>query len=257
MDSPAVDDAGARAIDGRMVTVDTPDGAAEAFFVAPDRGRHPAVILWPDVAGLREAYETMARRLAGAGYAVLAVNQYYRSTKLPVFATFAEWRTDEGRAKVGPMREAITPEGVTRDGAAFAAWLDRQQAVDPARKQASAGYCMGGPYTFLTAAAVPERVGAIACLHGSALVTDAPTSPHALFSKMQAAALICIAQNDDERDPEAKTRLREAAEAAQIAAEIEVYPAQHGWCTLDSPVYDEAQAERAWAHMLATFERHL
>jgi carboxymethylenebutenolidase len=242
---------------GRMVSVDTADGAAEAFFVTPSDGQHPGVILWPDVAGLRDAYKTMATRLAGEGYAVLAVNPYYRSSKLPVLASFAEWRTEEGKQKIAPMREAITPEGITKDGAAFVAWLDRQQVIDKTKKLGSMGYCMGGPFTFRTAAAEPERVGAIASFHGGGLVGDDATSPHKLFAAMKAAALICIAQNDDDKEPEAKSTLRQAAEQAKIPAEIEVYPAQHGWCTIDSPVYDEAQAERAWQRMLATFERHL
>jgi carboxymethylenebutenolidase len=241
----------------RLVAIDTPDGQAEAFFVAPASGKHPGVLVWPDVAGLRDAYKTMATRLAGEGYAVLVVNQYYRSSKLPLLSTFAEWRTQEGKAKLGPMREAITPEGISKDGAAFAAWLDQQQQVDTARKLGTTGYCMGGPFTFRTAAAAPKRVGVVASFHGGGLVTEEPTSPHALLPKMKAAALICIAQNDDERDPKAKDTLREAADKAKVVAEIEVYPAQHGWCTIDSPVYDEKQAERAWARMLATFEKHL
>lgn len=129
--------------------------------------------------------------------------------------------------------------------------------VDGGKKLASSGYCMGGPFTFRTAAAVPERVGAIASFHGGGLVTEESTSPHTLLSEMKAAALVCIAANDDERDPQAKVALRKAAEAAGLPAEIEVYPAQHGWCTIDSPVYDEAQAERAWTRMLETFARHL
>lgn len=241
----------------RNVTIDTPDGTAEGFFVAPKSGRYPGVLLWPDVAGLRDAYRTMATRLASAGYAVLVVNPYYRSTKLPLFTTFAEWRTEEGRKRVQPMRDALTHEAITRDGAAFVAWLDRQPEVDRARKLATTGYCMGGPFAFRTAAAAPERVGVIASFHGGGLVTDESTSPHLLLSKLRGAALICIAQNDDEREPEAKTELQKAAAAAGVPAEIEVYPAQHGWCTIDSPVYDEEQAERAWARMLATFEQYL
>lgn len=248
---------GTLATSQRNVTIATPDGSAEAFFVAPASGRRPGVVVWPDVAGLRSAYQSMATRLAGAGYAVVVVNQYYRSTKLPIFETFSDWRTEAGKAKIGPMREALTPEAIARDGAAFAAWLDRQPEVDTGRKLATTGYCMGGPYTFRTAAAAPERVGAIASFHGGGLVTEEPSSPHLLFAKMKARALICIAQNDDEREPEAKTKLRSAADAARISADIEVYPAQHGWCTTDSPVYDEAQAERAWARMLALFAGHL
>ena len=245
------------AITAKMVSIEMPEGTAEAFFVMPKAGQHPGVLMWPDVAGLRDSYKTMATRLAEAGYAVLVVNQYYRSTKLPVLGSFAEWRTDQGKKRITPMREAITPQGVASDGAAFIAWLDQQEPVDKAKKLASCGYCMGGPFTFRTAAAVPERVGAIASFHGGGLVTDEPTSPHLLFPNMDAAALICIAQNDDEREPEAKAKLRQAAAAANVPVEVEVYPAQHGWCTIDSPVYDEAQAERAWARMLAVFERYL
>ena len=241
----------------RRVSIDTADGIAEAFFVSPKTGSYPAVVMWPDVAGLRDAYRTMAKRLAGAGYAVLAVNPYYRSSKLPVLKAFAEWRTEEGRARIRPMRNALTPEAVTRDGAAFTAWLDQQPEVDRNKKTGTCGYCMGGSFTFRTAVAAPERVGAIASFHGGGLVSDKPTSPHKLFSRMKATALICIAQNDDARQPDAKTQLGAAAKAADIQAEIEVYPAQHGWCTIDSPVYAEAEAERAWARMLALFERNL
>ncbi len=241
----------------RRVTIATPDGAAEAFFVAPSSGRHPGVLMWPDVAGLREAYEKMATRLAAEGHAVLVVNPYYRSAKLPVLTSFAEWRTEEGKKRIAPMREALTPEAVTRDGAAFVAWLDQQAEVDTGRRLAVVGYCMGGPFTVRTAAAAPSRVGAIASFHGGGLATKEPNSPHLLFTKMKAAALICIATNDHEREPEAKGMLEKAAEAAKIPAEIEVYPAQHGWCTIDSPVYDAAQAERAWARMLALFRAHL
>jgi len=241
----------------RKATIPTADGTAEGFFAAPKQGKHPGVIVWPDVAGLREAFEKMATRLAGDGYAVLAVNHYYRSSKLPILETFSEWRTDEGKAKIAPMREALTPEAVTRDAAAYSKWLDEQPEVDTARKLGTTGYCMGGPFTFRTAAAAPERVGAIGSFHGGGLVTQEPDSPHQLLPKMKAAALICVAQNDDGRDPDAKTTLRKAAEAAEVPAEIEVYPAQHGWCVIDSPVYDEAQAERAYGRLLALLQKHL
>ena len=242
---------------GKRVVVDMPEGKAEAFFVAPTQGAHPGVVLWPDIAGLRTAYETMATRLASAGYAVLAVNQYYRSSSLPVLSGIAEWRTEAGRAKVAPMRAALTDQAVSSDGKAFAEWLDAQPQVDKRRKLGSAGYCMGGPFTFRTAAAAPDRVGAIASFHGGGLVKADAGSPHRLIEKINAALLICIAQNDDTREPEAKNQLRAAAEAAGRPAEIKVYAAQHGWCTIDAPVYNKPEAELAWSRMLQTFERYL
>ena len=241
----------------RTVQVMTPDGTMDGFFVHPANGKHPAVILWPDIAGLRDAYKMMATQLAASGYAVLVVNQYYRSARAPVLASFAEWRTDAGRARLQPMIAQLNPAVTTRDAGAFIAWLDAQPEVDTARKIASSGYCMGGPFTFRTAAANPARVGAIASFHGGGLVTDAPDSPHLLIDDFSAAMLIAIAQNDDERAPTHKDVLRSTASAASRPAEIEVYPAQHGWCTIDSPVYAAAEAERAWGRMLALFAERL
>jgi carboxymethylenebutenolidase len=246
-------------VTGRMVTITTPDGMADAWFVTPTTGKHPAVILWPDIAGLRDAYKTMAARLAGAGYAVLAVNPYYRGARSPVLETLVAWQTPDGQARLKPLIAALTPAGTTRDATAFVAWLDRQGEVDTTRAVGTNGYCMGGPYTVRTAAAVPGRVGAAASFHGAGLVNAAAgaDSPHLLLAKTRAAFLFAIAQNDDARAPDDKITLKAAAAAAGRPAEIEVYPAQHGWCTIDAPVYDEAQAEKAWGRMLALFKANL
>ena len=236
------------------VTVTTPDGSADGFFVHPGQGKHPAVIMWPDVAGLRDAYKEMARRLASSGYAVLVVNHYYRSAKAPIMDSMAQWRTPEGQAKLKPMIAAITPQGVTTDTMALVAWLDRQGAVDRSRGVGTCGYCMTGPFTVRAAAAVPRRVKAAASFHGGGLVTTAPDSPHRLLGSTDAAYLFAIARNDDARAPGDKDALRAAAKAAGRAAEVEVYNADHGWCTLDAPTYDKAEADRAGARMLALFK---
>lgn len=237
----------------RMVTLATPDGQLDAFFVHPAKGKYPAVILWPDIAGLREAYQVMARRLAADGHAVLVLNQYYRSAPAPHFAAIAEWRTPEGQAKLKPMIPLLTPEAIERDAKAAVAWLDAQRAVNTKRGIGSSGYCMGGPFTVRTAHAAPDRVRAAASFHGGGLVTDKPDSPHQLLKGTKAGYLFAIARNDDARAPGDKDALRAAAAAASRPAEVEVYPADHGWCTIDAPVFDKAQADRAWARMLALF----
>ena len=246
-------------VSGRAVSIKTPDGETDAWFVAPTTGKHPAVILWPDIAGLRDAYNTMAARLAGAGYAVLAVNHYYRGAKAPVLDSLVAWRTPEGQAKLKPLIAAISPASIVRDAKAYVAWLDTQGEVDTARRIGTCGYCMTGGYTVRTAAAVPDRVGAGASFHGAGLVDpDAGAdSPDKLLAKTRAAYLFAIAQNDDARAPDEKTVLKAAAAAAGRTAEIEVYPAQHGWCTIDAPIYDEVQAEKAWSRLLALFKANL
>ena len=236
-----------------MVTIPTPDGTADAFFVHPGKGKHPAIILWPDIAGLREAKKAMARRLAGDGFAVLVVNQYYRNARAPVLQSFAEWRTPEGQARLKPMIAAISPEGIEHDGAAFVRWLDGQNAVDKARGIGTGGYCMGGPFAIRTAHAASSRVRAAASFHGGSLVTDRPDSPHRLLAATKASYLIAIARNDDAKAPNDKVVLKEVAAAAGRPAEIEVYQADHGWTVPDSPVYDAAEADRAYARALALY----
>ena len=240
------------------VEVPTPDGTTDCHFVHPSSGSHPGVLIWPDALGLRPAFEQMARRLAESGYAVLVVNPYYRNERVPFLPEGASFRDEEVRQKIFPLMRSLTPERTVTDAEAFVGFLDSRDAVARERKMGTAGYCMGGSMTKRTAAALPDRIGAGASFHGGRLVTDSPDSPHRLVGSMRASYLFAIAENDDADDPDAKTALRAAFDAAGLPAEIEVYAGTlHGWCPPDSHVYDEAQAERAWSRMLALFETAL
>ncbi len=238
------------------VTITTPDGAADCYFVHPARGRHPGVLMWPDIRGLRPAFRQMGRRLAESGYAVLVVNPFYRNARSPVVQPGESFSDPAVRGRLMPMAQALNATTAATDATAFIGFLDAQAAVDTGRKIGTAGYCMGGPLVMRTAS-VSARIGAGASFHGAGLATDQPTSPHLLIPQMKASFLIAVAQNDDARTPQEKDTLRAAFAAQQLDAEIEVYPAQHGWCPPDSQVYDEAQAERAWSRMLALFARAL
>lgn len=239
------------------VSIPTRDGTMDPFFVHPARGEAAAVIIWPDIAGLRPAFEAMARRLASEGYAVLVANPYYRDVKAPQFADFADFMVQKGFEKVGPWRGKLEARAIMSDATSLAAWLDAQEAVDRNRGIGNQGYCMGGPFTVWTAAAVPSRVRAAASFHGGGLVREGEMSPHRLLDETKASFLFAIAQDDDAKQPESKTELRRAADAANRPVEIEVYPAAHGWSVPDSPVYEPAQAERAWARLLALYQRAL
>ena len=247
--------ANAQAVSEADIDVTTPDGVADCYFVHPTSGAHPGVLIWPDAFGLRSAKKQMGRRLAESGYSVLVVNQYYRTQRAPIVNTtnFAEVRD-----KLRPLMGSLNAGTQTRDARAFVSFLDTQPAVDRNRKMGTMGYCMGGPFTMRTAAAVPDRIGAAASFHGGGLVTDQADSPHLLVPEMKAHYLFAIAENDDRNQPEAKDVLRDAFARAGLPAEIEVYAgAMHGWCPPDSTVYHEAQAERAWSRLLALFENAL
>jgi carboxymethylenebutenolidase len=250
--------ANALAVTEQEVLVPTPDGQADCYFVHPASGRHPAVIVWPDISGIRPAFRAMGKRLAESGYAVLVVNPYYRSAKGAVIPAGKTFRDPGMRELLLPLARSLSPETCVTDGRALVAYLDQQAAVDNKRKIGTTGYCMTGSYTLRLAAAMPERIGAGGSFHGGGLATDEPDSPHLLAPRLQAEFLIAIAENDDERNPREKERLRQAFDEAGVTAEIEVYAgAQHGWCPPDSAVYNEAQAERAWNKLLALLQRTL
>src|SRR5262245_47326329 len=254
----ATSPANAQMVAEQEVNITTPDGVMDAHFVAPAQGAHPAVLVWPDIMGLRPAFRQMGKRLAESGYAVLVVNPFYRVKKAPTAPERPDFNDPATRTALFGLASGLTQETAFTDAKAFISYLDAQPAVDRKRKVGTTGYCMGGPLTMRTAAAVPERVGAGASFHGGGLVTDKPDSPHLLIPKMKARYLFAIAGNDDEKEPKSKDVLRESFAKAKLPAEIEVYKgSMHGWCPPDSPVYNEALAEKAWSRLLALFKTAL
>lgn len=240
------------------VIIKTPDGEAEAHFVHPASGKHPAVLVWVDAFGLRPAFKQMGKRLAESGYAVLTPNPYYRTSKVPALPAGLDFAKPDDRAQIMKVMSSLSPTTHVTDAKAFGAFLDSQAAVDTKKKMGTTGYCMGGPMTVRTAAALANRVGAAGSFHGGGLVTDKPDSPHLLAPTIKAQYLFCIAENDDKQQPDAKDVLRKSFSEAKLKAEIEVYAgAMHGWCPPDAAVYNQAQAEKAWSRLLATFKEAL
>jgi len=247
--------ANAVAVTESDVNITTPDGTADSYFVHPSTGTAAGVLIWPDIFGLRPAVRQMGKRLAESGYSVLVVNPFYRTKKAPT--------ADKGAATpiadLRPLAGSLNEKTHMTDAKAFIAWLDQQSSVAKNRKIGTQGYCMGGPMAFRTAAAVPERVGAVASFHGgNGLATDMPNSPHLQASKSKAQFLICIADNDDKQQPNEKDILKETFAKANLPAEIEVYTGcAHGWCPPDSGVYNEPGAEKAWSRLLVLYGKAL
>lgn len=240
------------------VEVKTPDGTADAaLFYPTGKGTWPAVLIWTDIAGLRPVFRDMGRRLASQGYVVLVPNPFYRSIKGVVATPGFDFAKPEDRARVMGYRQAMTNEGVDKDATAYLAFLDAQPQTNKKKKVGVQGYCMGGPLSFRTAAAVSNRIGAVGSFHGGGLTTKAPDSPHLLIPKTNASYLVAVAKNDDEKQPESKDILKAAFAEAKKSATVEVYPAAHGWCVKGSQVYDEAAAEKAWAELTKLYKSSL
>jgi carboxymethylenebutenolidase len=252
------EDTGARPVTERDVSVKTADGSADAALFYPSgKGKWPAVLMWPDILGLRPVFREMGKRLAAQGYVVLVPNPYYRARKAPVVEGPFDFNNKDDMAKIRGLREGLTDAMVDRDSAAFITFLDAQPQTDRKRKAGVQGYCMSGPLSFRTAAVRPDRIGAVATFHPGALVTDKPSSPHLLIPRTRTAYLVLIAKNDAEKMPKEKPDLDAAFAAAHRTAKVEVYPANHGWTVAGSQTYDEQQAERAWAELLPFYRANL
>jgi len=241
------------------VLIKTDDGNCDAALFHPaGKGRWPAVLIWPDALGLRPAFRDMARRLAAAGYVVLVPNPFYRSRPAPVFTGPFDFGNADDRAKLAIIRAPLIPEAVMRDSVAFLGFLDAQKVTNKKAKAGVQGYCMGGPMTLQTSAALPARIGAAGSFHGGGLVTDKADSPHLLVPKIQAQCYFGIASNDDKAQPTAKDSLKAAFAAVNGVAKIEVYSdALHGWCVPGSAIYNQVAAEKAWGELLALYQRAL
>lgn len=245
-------------VKGRDVAIKTDDGTCDAYFVAPVEGKHPGVLVWPDIRGLRPAFRQMADRLAGEGYAVLTVNPFYRWQKSPVVDAANDWSNDAVRQKLFGYLKQLTRPIVETDAKAHLAFLDAQKEVDTKRRIGTTGYCMGGAMTIYTAALDPNRVGAAASFHGGGVATDKPDSPHLLIGDTNAGYLFAIADNDDKEAPNEKVLLKEALAPSPHWHEVEVYAgAMHGWCPPDGRAYNETAAEKAWGRMLELFKAEL
>ena len=251
----------AKQVIDRDVDVRTSDGVCDAVFIHPAKGTHPGVLLWHDSPGLRPVIRDLGKRIAGEGYSVLVPNLFYRAHRAPVFDDSFDYANHPAdREKYArTVASFLAPGAAERDALAYVAFLDAQRQVNRKKKIGTHGYCLGGPYIMKAAAALPDRIGAGASLHGGFLVTNKPDSPHLLAPKIKARLYFAIASDDDKREPEVKTTLREALSAAKVRAEIEVYPnALHGWCVPDSKAAeDKEDAERAWSKLVTLYKEAL
>lgn len=240
------------------VMVPTPDGSADAALFHPaGSGPWPAVLMWPDILGLRPVFREMGRRLAAEGYTVLVPNPFYRAKRAPVVTGAFDFNKSEDRAKLTSLREALTDSAIDRDATALITFLDQQKQVDRRKGAGVQGYCFSGPFAFHTAAVRSDRIRAVGSFHGGGLVTKEASSPHLLIPKTKAGFVVAIARNDDQKEPEAKDVLKAAFAAAKRPAVVDVYPADHGWCVPGSQAYNEPAAERAWAELLKLYRSNL
>ena len=182
------------------VMIETGDGNADVVLFHPaGKGSWPAVLLWPDILGLRPVFREMGRRLAAEGYTVLVPNPFYRSQRAPVVTGTFDFSKPEDRARLMALRDKLTDADVESDAAAYIKFLDKLKQVNRRKGVGVQGYCFSGPVAFRTAAVRSDRIRAVGSFHGGGLVTKEPSSPHLLIPKTKAEFLVAIARNDDQK----------------------------------------------------------
>lgn len=235
-------------------TITTADGTCNVTLTVPDgTGPWPGVVMYPDAGGPRAAFDEMAARLAGLGYAVLVPDIYYRDAGWAPFDMGTVFDDHEERKRLFSMIQKVTPEFMAADAVAFFDYLAARPEVT-GETFGTTGYCMGGRTSLVVAGRVPERVAVAMSFHGGGLASDDPGSPHLLADKMKAVVYVGAAENDKSfTEDDAKT-LGVALTGAGVEHTIEFYPAAHGFAVPDHvAAYDAAAAERHWQAMEHVF----
>jgi carboxymethylenebutenolidase len=238
-------------------SVTTPDGTCVVRLFTPDgEGPWPGVVMYPDAGGVRDAFEEMAARLAGFGYAVLLPDVYYRLGDWAPIDMKTVFGDPDERKRLMSMIGSVTPDTMAVDAGAFFDYLAGRPEVGGDRF-GTTGYCMGGRTSLMVAGRQPDRVAAAASFHGGGLATDSPDSPHLLADNIQAAVYVAGAENDGSFTPEQAEQLDKALTAASVKHTIETYPAAHGFAVPDNPPYDAAAADRHWTATREFFRANL
>ena len=240
------------------IEIKTKDGICPAYVYLPaGAGPWPAVLVFMDGLGIRPAMLEVGERLAGNGYFVLLPDLYYRSGPYePMNARTVFTDPEQRKVLMEKFFALATPANIMSDTAAF---LDDLAARPEVKRGGigTTGYCMGGLMSLTAAGTYPDRIAAAASYHGGRLATDAPDSPHLLAPKMKARVYIAGAIEDQSFPDDMKARLEAALTSANVNHTVETYPARHGWVLRDTPVFDEAAAERHWQTLLALFRDRL
>lgn len=240
----------------KAIEIRTADGVVDGFIYEPEgKPVRAGVIHLTDIMGIRPSHVQMAKRLADEGYIVLLPNLFYRTGRPPLFDFQPQIGEERTMKRFGELRGPLTPDAVERDVGAYVDFLCAYPGVKG--MIGVVGYCFAGSVAMRTAAARPDKVAAAASFHGGHLYTKEPSSPHLLLPRIKARLLFGHAIQDQSMPEDAIKSFEQALADWGGRYESETYPARHGWCVPGMPVYDEQQAERAFAKLKQLFAETL
>jgi carboxymethylenebutenolidase len=239
------------------IRVPTHDGEMTTFVAHPDgEGPFPVAVLYMDGVGYREQIKDNARRFAGGGYYVVAPDLFYRSGEKLSF-DFTRMGDAEYRSQLMAIVGNVTPDRVTADTEALLGAIAGDTAAGDGPR-VSVGYCMGARAALHVAAAKSDEFVAAAGIHPSALVTDAPDSPHREVGDVRAELYFAFAENDQSATEENVDLFRDELGRHGVKGEVERLPGtSHGFAMADLPVYDPEATERHFEKTLELWSRNL
>jgi carboxymethylenebutenolidase len=243
------------------IEISMSDGTSDGVLFRPEgEGRFPGVVFLTDIGGIRQATRDMARRLAAEGYCVLMPNVFYRIGRPPLWDFPRRLGEERTMKRIAELSAPLTPEAMERDASDYIDFLAGQDSVSEGA-MGVVGHCFTGAMALRAAASRPDRIAAAASFHGGRLFTDDGASPHLVLPRVKARLYFAHAVDDNSMPREAIEKFDRALEAWGAGGnryESEVYEgAYHGWTSLDSPVYNEAQAERAFKKLTELFREML
>jgi carboxymethylenebutenolidase len=245
---------------GNRVDLTTADGVMDTYTFQPSSGDGPwpAVIVYMDAFGIRPDLDSMAQRLADAGYVVVVPNLYYRTGAFEPFDPKKVFGGDEAeRLRFRSQIDSIDNTKIMRDTDAILSFLATAPAVRQSRVGA-VGYCMGGGFAISALGRFPDRVVAAASFHGASLATDKDDSPHRVAKQMRGKLYVGVAAIDPGFPKEQQDRLEAALRDGAVDYTLETYEgAKHGFAVTGHMVYDREASERHWTKLLELFESTL
>ena len=238
----------------RQIDITTSDGIMPTFEFHPEvGGPFPIVLYLMDAPSIRPALRDMASRLASAGYYVLLPFLYYRKAPYREFGT-----SDEDMHLRRELMQGVTRAGMIPDAQALLAHAATSDKANSDGPIGAVGFCMSGPLVMGLAQTMPEKVSAIASIHGAWLVTDQDDSPHKEIDQIKAEVYFAWADRDPTATAEEREIMDHALRESGISYNLEFMAgALHGFAPPGGERYDRAAAERHWEQVHALLRRNL
>ena len=230
------------------VQLNTPDGKMETFEARPkEGGPYPGIVVLMEAFGLNDHIKKVTERIAQEGYVAVAPDLYHRESERIV-------PYSDLQKAIGIMNRLQDPK-VMQDVGAAIAHLKSQGNVK-AGSIGVTGFCMGGRFTYLSAAHHKDVKAAVA-FYGGGIPLGNP-SPLARTGEIGCPIYLFFGGKDPLIPADHVSQIKTELANKQKNFEIKLYPeATHGFFCDERPSYHAESAKDAWEKTRSFFAQHL